>query len=874
MNIRASCGFLAAALLVHSGCGTGEDDRRRGHGEPGYEDRDEDASCSVRDGGFAESTGTCDLPIEMLLAQTRLRMVTAGEDFGLGEARPEMFTLLDQCDEGTLPADLTALAGLSLAEQRMTVAGAAIHLTGLQVNCAELRRLAYGEPKTILEIAQAVNVAAGSPLGAQEIAALPFERQYLVWEIARANDLGEGWNAQAHNGKGGEGGGGSKRRDAGEEDEEDDGHGKKRDGGESHEGVDAALRRDASAARPDVGAVLPPDAGKPRHHRDGGLAPGDDRVQSRPETLVSDPVKQLVVAFVGALKGRDHFPPRGNGEEGGKRWLGVTREQPLFDQLLHELGDHTPPPAPLLDPVVSPTNQNPTHVRGSAEPGTTVRVTGGVANASVEVGPGGAWLATVPLIPNAANRLAVQAVDPAGNASAARTAEIRHDGVAPILTVLEPGNGESREAITIAVRGTLADEYSVGEVRINGVPVPLVGGAFATRVVLAEGPNEIALSASDAAGNSVEAMIHVDGIRPLAFARIGPEGGRIEVSAPGPLRGASVEVPAGALTTETYLWLRLETSPGNQTLPQGVIAVGPVLSVEPDGTQFLRPVTLTVPYDPSLLAPVWGRGENLGVYTAAGVGAPFAPIAASFGAGFARANTTHLSLFEVGVDSAELRVSRVSGNAFTGVTDPWASPSDTPLEPEWVATAGTRTFVARRSAFGADTEVYEQTGNLVPVATVPVAEPAGLIVGPTGRVFLGDRLGGRIWEVTPGATPGVVVGGGALSPWLGVSGTQAWLWTIEGITMNRATGAVYIVDACYRYAWDPVGDVVRVIDAFGLVCQPWASPPVYEVEACERGSPSVLARPVITTSPPAAQSVTAGSILFQFLNGELYGLND
>lgn len=59
--------------------------------------------------------------------------------------------------------------------------------------------------------------------------------------------------------------------------------------------------------------------------------------------------------------------------------------------------------------------------------------------------------------------------------------------------------------------------------------------------------------------------------------------------------GVTIEIPPGALAGDTHITI----SKSSQTAAN---AVGPVFDIGPDGTQFAKPVTLALPYDPAKLA--------------------------------------------------------------------------------------------------------------------------------------------------------------------------------------------------------------------------------------------------------------------------------
>ena len=66
----------------------------------------------------------------------------------------------------------------------------------------------------------------------------------------------------------------------------------------------------------------------------------------------------------------------------------------------------------------------------------------------------------------------------------------------------------------------------------------------------------------------------------------------------GPAAGALVTVPAGAIDASVVLTVQDGTTIDNP----GATAAGPAVQFGPGGTQFLAPVTVTLPYDPLLVA--------------------------------------------------------------------------------------------------------------------------------------------------------------------------------------------------------------------------------------------------------------------------------
>jgi hypothetical protein len=63
---------------------------------------------------------------------------------------------------------------------------------------------------------------------------------------------------------------------------------------------------------------------------------------------------------------------------------------------------------------------------------------------------------------------------------------------------------------------------------------------------------------------------------------------------------AKVVVPAGALSQATSIAIE-QTNSGAPPLPAGVVSFGPMFAFTPHGTTFAAPVTVTLPYDASLV---------------------------------------------------------------------------------------------------------------------------------------------------------------------------------------------------------------------------------------------------------------------------------
>jgi RHS repeat-associated protein len=182
--------------------------------------------------------------------------------------------------------------------------------------------------------------------------------------------------------------------------------------------------------------------------------------------------------------------------------------------------DSTPPPAPQLDPVASPTNQALATLSGSAEAGAGValrvlRPDGSSESlGTLSAGADGRFsLAAVPLV-EGENTLSAVASDAAGNASEPATANVLLDTVAPVITVTSPAEGSVSDALDIVVTGSV-DEVDA-TLTIDGIAVPLENGAFSHPATLQPGSNTLILLATDPAGNvgTASVTLQADGTPP------------------------------------------------------------------------------------------------------------------------------------------------------------------------------------------------------------------------------------------------------------------------------------------------------------------------------------------------------------------------
>jgi hypothetical protein len=115
---------------------------------------------------------------------------------------------------------------------------------------------------------------------------------------------------------------------------------------------------------------------------------------------------------------------------------------------------------------------------------------------------------------------------------------------------------------------------------------------------------------------------------------IGQDGG--SVSTPG---GASVTIPAGALTASLTVTVTPSSAPG----PSGTTMVGPQYDLGPDGTTFAKPATVTLAFDPARI-PAGKSAKDVVVYTSSGGSSSFTRLPTTpVDATHVSATTTHFS---------------------------------------------------------------------------------------------------------------------------------------------------------------------------------------------------------------------------------------
>jgi hypothetical protein len=182
---------------------------------------------------------------------------------------------------------------------------------------------------------------------------------------------------------------------------------------------------------------------------------------------------------------------------------------------------------------------------------------------------------------------------------------------------------------------------------VQDLPASASGGTFtASGVPVAPTPTTITAIATDAAGNLASATITVTADAYGAAGVIGPAGGTVEAP-PGPLEGAAIIVPPGAVATDT----RFEIRRAEEAPPQSTTysPVGPALELLPTGVPFAQPVTVVLPFSRPLCQRLLVPARHVRVVQAE-PGAPgwteAVPIAPDWSHGTISASATTFSLFQ------------------------------------------------------------------------------------------------------------------------------------------------------------------------------------------------------------------------------------
>ena len=152
--------------------------------------------------------------------------------------------------------------------------------------------------------------------------------------------------------------------------------------------------------------------------------------------------------------------------------------------------DQTAPAAPVLEPLPALLCAESIAVKGTAEPGAAVSVTGGAAGAQGAAAADGRFAVTVPLAAGTTQTLAVVARDASGNASAAASATVTVDCVPPRVVDV----ARTAESLVVSFDEPIAAASVVAgqTVRLDGPG----GAALAASARLAADGTSLSVSAS------------------------------------------------------------------------------------------------------------------------------------------------------------------------------------------------------------------------------------------------------------------------------------------------------------------------------------------------------------------------------------------
>jgi len=141
-------------------------------------------------------------------------------------------------------------------------------------------------------------------------------------------------------------------------------------------------------------------------------------------------------------------------------------------------------------------------------------------------------------------------------------------------------------------------------------------------LLLASGTLALAITGGCTVVNNVEERGNLPVPQPVTEKVTAATGGTVKAS-----DGTQVSIPPGALASDQTITITATTS---APPPSGGTAVSNGYIFGPDGLKFLKPITVTLAYDPTLL-PAGTSASSLVVYTAPGTTSDYAPLPSSVG---------------------------------------------------------------------------------------------------------------------------------------------------------------------------------------------------------------------------------------------------
>ena len=171
--------------------------------------------------------------------------------------------------------------------------------------------------------------------------------------------------------------------------------------------------------------------------------------------------------------------------------------------------DSTPPVAPLLNPITTPTRTATTVVSGQVEANSTVKLfSNSVLIATLKADAAGLFTVPNVALTEGNNPFAATSTDTAGNASPLSTPlTVVLDTKAPVIMVTAPQAGMVVSAGQVAIRGAV--DEPLASLVINGASTPLNNLSFEYLLTLAAGDNSALITATDLAGNVATTTITI-----------------------------------------------------------------------------------------------------------------------------------------------------------------------------------------------------------------------------------------------------------------------------------------------------------------------------------------------------------------------------